>query len=92
MSVSDDEIMCALIGQVSKAMVAAQKTKPAASETDVITYVTRPMWNAFCRAVKVPENSKPTGWNGIHGTIRIFGSETKIIESSEMWSYSKPRK
>lgn len=88
---SDEEVMCALIGQVARATKAAAITKPAASEVDVVTTITRPMWEAFCRGCKIPTTSKPGPWNGIH-TIRVYGSETRIVESSEFWAISKPRK
>jgi len=53
--------------------------------------ITRPMWNAFLRGVGVPEDSEPTEWKGAHGTIRVWGSETIVVESQEMWSYSKAK-
>ena len=89
MKTTDEEIMCALIGQVSLATKVAETMKKAASERDVLTYITRPMWQGFCRGCKLPENSEPSEWNGLH-TIRVYGSETRIVESSEMWSISLP--
>jgi hypothetical protein len=59
-------------------------------ETDVVTYVTRPMWNAFLRAAKKSENLSPTVWKGM-GTVRVFGSETIVVESDDWWSASRRR-
>lgn len=81
MRTTDEEIMCALIGQVSQA---AQ----GGSEREVRTVITRPMWNAFCRATKSPENSEPTEWLGMGPTIRVYGSETIVVEGDSMRSFS----
>lgn len=78
---SDDEVMCALIGQVAQAA-------RGSVECDVTTIITRPMWNAFCRATKMPENSEPTAWLGIHKTRRVYGSETIVVDRPEMASIS----
>ena len=78
---TDDEILRQLIHQVSKA-------KPkGGNETAVTTYVTRPMWKAWCRAAGIPEDSEPTEWNGCH-TCRVYGSKTIIIESEQMAAIS----
>jgi len=90
MIMTDEQIMCAMIGQVCDATKAAQMLQPCASETRVKTFITRPMWEAFCRGCHLPTTSEPTPWNGIH-TIRVYGSETKIIESPEFWSFSISR-
>lgn len=91
MKTTDEEIMCTLIGQVLLATSAAAETKPMASELDVVTYITRPMWEAFCRAAKIPVHSMPTEWKGVK-SVRVFGSETKLIESDQWWSFSMPRR
>lgn len=88
---SDNEILCALIGQVQKATSASARLKPCSTEVDVVTFITRPMWESFLRAVDLPTNSKPTPWQGIDKTIRVFGSETRVIESPLWWSISVPR-
>lgn len=75
--VSDEEIFCALVEQVSKAV------PKGGSEQDVRTIITRPMWNSFCRAVEIPENSIPTDHIGIK-SIRVYGSETIVVESEKM--------
>lgn len=77
----DTEIMRKLIHQV-------QRAAEGGVETRVRTIVTRPMWRAWCRAVGLPENSKPTQWLGPAQTRRIFGSETVVVESNEMFSLS----
>lgn len=77
----DRFVMMALIAQVSKA-------RPAqGSERDVRTLISRPMWNAFCRATKLPEDSEPSEWLGTE-SHRVFGSETVVFESDEMISVS----
>lgn len=80
---TDTEIMCALIGQVASAA-------NGRSEREVKTLITRPMWNAFLRSIGAKENAVPTEWRGIHRTIRVYGSETIVIESDEMASVSFP--
>lgn len=81
MRTEDEEVMCALIHQVTKAAAGG-------NERDVRTIITRGMWDAFCRAADIPEGSEPTEWKGIHSTYRVYGSETVVIESSEMKSFS----
>lgn len=90
MTPEDKLIMCTLIGQVLVALRAGQRDFPAkpSSEMNVRTVITRPMWNAFCRASGIPENSEPTAWLGQHKTRRVFGSETIVVESDEWWSAS----
>lgn len=78
---SDEQIMCALIGQVAAAA-------GGQVESSVETRISRPMWRAWCRAVKVPEDSEPTEWLGIHKTLRVYGSRTVIVESEEMFAAS----
>ncbi len=77
---TDDEIMRALIAQVSKA---AQ----GKSELEVTTFITKPLWNAFLRAVGEKPNTKPTKWNGLE-TVRVFGSATIVVPGKKMWSAS----
>lgn len=78
---TDREIMCALIGQVAKAA-------SGNAETSVTTIITRPMWNAFLRAVDAPCDTNPTPWLGIEKTFRVYGSETIVVEGEEMASVS----
>ena len=82
MKYEDHELMSALIGQVRKAVPAGK------SEEAVTTLITRPMWRAFCRALDMPEDSVPTEWLGMHGTIRVYGSRTIVTESDMMASVS----
>lgn len=90
MNPEDQFIMRTLIGQVLAALRAGQRNHPGwpSSERNVRTVITRPMWNAFCRASGLPPDSEPTEWKGIHHTRRVFGSETIIVESDEWWSAS----
>jgi hypothetical protein len=86
----DRLIMATLIGQVLAALREGQRNHPGgpSSERNVRTVITRPMWNAFCRASGIPENTEPTEWIGCHKTRRVFGSETIVVESDEWWSAS----
>lgn len=81
----DEAIMCALVKQVAKA---ANNN----SETCVTTFITCPMWNAHLRAVGIPENSEPTKWLGLYDTIRVYGSETIVVESDKIASMSFRKK
>jgi hypothetical protein len=81
----DSEITRALIRQVLAALQDA--TIGGMTEANVLTYVTRPMWEAFLRYQGLPEVTPPTPWQGVD-TVRIFGSETIIVESEEWWSLS----
>jgi hypothetical protein len=86
---TDEEIMCALIGQVSKARDAIQRDRGGCCpETVVTTVISRPMWDAFCRATGTPVGTAPTPWLGLGHTHRVYGSETHIMESDEMYAFS----
>ncbi len=69
----DDEVMRSLIHQVSKAV------PEGGSERDVLTIITRPMWEMWCRAVGNPADSLPD--NGVAGN-RVYGSYTVLIDST----------
>ena len=56
-------------------------------ERDVITYATRAMWRMFLAAVGDDEHLEPTPWLGTKSR-HIWGSETHIIESDELFSFS----
>jgi hypothetical protein len=85
-------VMMILRGQVHAAMWTMQQSgHPGANERDVETAITRPLWNLFLRAISIPENTDPTPWNGLNKTVRVWGSETKVIESDEYWSWSRPK-
>lgn len=90
MTISDEEIMWALIDQVANATASARMQCASANERSVVTFVTRPMWNAFLRAGHIVEDSAPTPWIG-DGTIRVYGSETFVVENEGWWSFSMPR-
>lgn len=88
----EKHLVCALIGQVCGALMAGVVAtgKKSLTEMDVVTIITRPMWRAFCRGCGMPENCNPTEWKGL-ATRRVYGSETIVIESDEMWSASRIR-
>ncbi len=69
----DDEVMRALVHQVSKAV------PEGGSEQDVLTLITRPMWEIWCRAVGLVGGTLPD--NGHH--TRVYGSFTVLIESDQ---------
>ena len=76
----DDAILRELVDQVAKA--AGNE-----SERSVTTVITRPMWEAWCRATGIPEGAQPSEWRGV-GSYRVYGSETVVIESPEMAAVS----
>lgn len=78
----DRSIMSALIGQVAKSV------PEGCAETSVTTIVSRPMWRAWCRGTGMDEDSKSTPWVGNPNTRRIYGSETVIVESEQMFAVS----
>ena len=76
------EIVRALVRQVSLA-------SSGDNEQNVITTISRPMWKAFLSELDIPINTEPSKeWGG----TRVFGSFTIVIESDEMWSFSRLRK
>lgn len=77
----DDKILVNLIIQVASAV------PEKGTELDVTTIITRPMWRAWCRAIRVPEDSEPTDWIG-QNTIRVYGSKTIVVESDIMAAVS----
>jgi len=79
-SISEPQLVNALICQVTKAA-------NGGSETDVTTFISKPLWKRFLKAIGINESSKPTGWNG-DKTIRVYGSNTIVVESNELFSCS----
>lgn len=79
-------VTCSLMRQVTHARLAQSDRRPL-NECGVTTLITRPLWRVFLREQRLPEDSEPTGWIG-HGTIRVYGSETIVVESEEMKSVS----
>ncbi len=71
----DDEVMCALINQVSKAV------PEGGSERDVLTLITVPMWEMWSRAVNFPAGACPP----IHS---VYGSLTVLVASDRIESGS----
>lgn len=83
---SDDDILRSLIYQVSKAVPAGK------TEQDVTTIITRPMWDAWCRAAGIPVGSEPGTWKGAVNTVRVYGSHTIVVDGSMMFSVSFQRR
>ena len=79
-SISEPELVNALICQVTKAA-------NGGSELSVTTFISKPMWKRFLKAIGINESSKPTGWNG-DKTIRVYGSNTVVVDSNELFSLS----
>lgn len=86
MSSEELQLISTLIGNVRNAV------PKGGSERDVVTYITRPMWQLWCRYLGDPEDCEPTEWLGHPQTRRVYGSKTIIIQGDELLSYSKPRK
>jgi hypothetical protein len=80
--INDHEIAYALMEGVSKAV------PDKGSERDVVTYVSRPMWQAFCRAANIPELSEPTLWSNDGECCRIYGSATIVVDTDKMIAVS----
>lgn len=78
--IKDSDILRALVNQVSKAA-------NGGNETEVVTYITKPMWKRFLKACGLSVLLEPSEWNG-EKTIRVFGSHTIIIDSKELKSVS----
>jgi hypothetical protein len=57
-------------------------------ETRVRTYITRPLWRMWNEATGHHPDDPPTGWVNDFSCRRVFGSETVVIESNELWSVS----
>jgi hypothetical protein len=73
--------VCELIHQV-------QLSARGSVETEVRTIISRPMWRLWNRELGDPEDSEPTEWLGIKDTNRVYGSETIVVESDALFSFS----
>lgn len=69
------EITRALIGQVTKAA-------SGHPETEVVTFITKPMWKAFMKELGHSTNTKPTEWTTIKDTRRVYGSKTIVVNGT----------
>ena len=69
------EITRTLIQQVSKAA-------NGNSETEVVTFITKPMWKAFMKELGHSPNTKPTEWTTIKDTRRVYGSRTIVVSGT----------
>lgn len=75
----DEEIVCALVEQVTKAAAGG-------SERDVVTFITLPLWNAFLRALGEEENQDP------RSDLRVYGSKTVLVVGvPSLWSASRKK-
>lgn len=82
MNAEELAVMMMLRGQVKAALwTMHQSGHPGADEWDVETVITRPLENLFRRAVGIPD----------YHTLAVWGSETKVVESDEYWSWSRPK-
>lgn len=75
----DDEVMRALIEQVSKAV------PEGGSEHDVLTIITRPMWEIWCRAVGFPIGCLPL-WpdRTVYGSVTLLWVGSGTVESGSI--------
>lgn len=87
MTADQSALVSALVHQVMKAV---RVIGGHATERDVLTTISRPMWQRFCAALKEPENAEPTAWLGSPDTLRVYGSETVIVEDDREWAVSRP--
>lgn len=72
---TDFQIMCQLIKQVQRAR------PPGCNERRVTTIITRPMWEAWCRAVEMPTDSVPVNDGPAEQRNSVYGSTTYVVES-----------
>ncbi len=77
---NEPKIMQALIEQVSKA-------RSDGVETEVRTFISRPLWERFLAETGTPAKTEPTPWIG-KDTVRVFGSETQVIEDEVYWIFA----
>jgi hypothetical protein len=75
----DQDIMRQLISRVARSM------PKGGSEQDVTTFISRPMWKSWCRAVGIKTNSEPTAWIGVR-SHRVYGSKTIIVEAAHLFA------
>lgn len=57
------------------------------SERDVITLVSRPLWEIWCRMTDLPKDTLPSDWKKDQ-CARIYGSETILVDSSDFFAVS----
>lgn len=78
------DIIFALIEQVTKAR------PPGGNEQEVITVISRPMWDLWCESLGATEPVDPSNvWST--DCWRVYGSETVVVESTEYFSHSRSR-
>lgn len=87
MKTSDNDILRALIHQVTKAR---PKGLP---ESFVTTIISLPMWKAFNRSLKCHESQSPSYTpHNTKTNHTVYGSLTIVVPSDRMFSVSYPTK
>lgn len=71
------EITIALGEQVHAAM------PKGGSETEVLTTITQPMWNAFLEEIREKKDKLP------QKGLSVWGSVTHVVPSKKMYSFSR---
>ena len=76
--------------QIARALVAqVALAANGRCETDVVTFITKPMWRAFMKELGHSPNTKPTEWTTIKDTRRVYGSKTIVVDGTkQMASFS----
>lgn len=64
------------------------KAASGASERNVKTYISRPLWRLFNQELGHAPDIEPTAWLGIGETHRVYGSETIVVDTPALWSAS----
>jgi hypothetical protein len=57
------------------------------SERDVVTFVSKPLWNIWCEMTEMPPGTKPSDWIK-DGCARIYESETILVDSDRFFAVS----
>lgn len=77
------EVIRALVQQVQNA-----RGNASCDETAVRTIISRPMWRMWCVALGNDPNCDPTEWTGDFSCRRVYGSETIVVESDQLFAVS----
>lgn len=79
---SDRDIAYAVVAQVER----AKQAKPEPCQP--VTVITRPMWNAVCRAL-VPDPEARKAMQAATASASLMGCPVIVTESSHLWSMSR---
>lgn len=63
------------------------------NESDVITYISEPMWKAFLMEMDEDIDQVPVNWNEAEDSTKVlsvYGSLTIVIPSPDLFCISKP--